>query len=169
MFEAKAYNVVCAFWGYARRGKPKLTTDDEGILADGIIVHLNVQINDSHEDWPERPPRESTQVSFLICAPTNVWARTGLLPRGALPWKFLSSHDSCWRDAISRCLSDLYFEFSGRINSVREKSGRGAKAPVDLQQFCWVEHVEDVRVRYRTSTDGLVRVKNVTSVSGGVQ
>lgn len=47
-------------------------------------------------------------------------------------YRFLSSHDSCWRNAVDEELTQIYFKFAEQINSVREKAGLKSVAPKDM-------------------------------------
>lgn len=53
-------------------------------------------------------------------------------------WVHLSSHDSCWRDAIQANLTAAYFSFSQQLNEERVKRGLLERAPKDFSESCYL-------------------------------
>jgi hypothetical protein len=117
------------------------------VVKKGIRVQLDLSLNNYSNDKNRR-----AVAHFILCGGTNVFATLdGFVSfRGLKLSAFsnISNHDSCWRDAIDRFLSDIYFAWTDEI--------RGDKAPEDLDSVCYLglftKH-EIVKVEYKSKQD----------------
>lgn len=166
MFQIPVASVVCMLKDMASQDKEywKQHSFENGILTqNGIHVVLDLSVSDYTDEGEHLTCRQT--VHFLLCGYTSVFVTVdNSWPVHTIPvekFENISNHDSCWRDAIERFLSKLYFEWCAKVNP--------NKAPRDLHNFCWSllrKPMEKVSISSKTKKDDsyhkdLVSVHNI--------
>jgi len=57
-------------------------------------------------------------------------------------WKFLSSHDSCWKDAAGDFASAVYFQMAEEVNALAGFTKDEGPAPKDLSWNVWFQRFD---------------------------
>lgn len=75
--------------------------------------------------------RRGARMTFLFNRPSDYGSVHTFCHEEEQPWEFLSSHDSCWIDAVKSELDNLYFRFAKEIIA---EAGDDKLRPLDLRQ-----------------------------------
>lgn len=140
MFSSRMSQVVCSikemlvkpnsFWDYKR-------AEDGTITTPGMRITLDLRLSHYHPVGKYREFNVSEMVYFLFTG-TTVWVgfeqRDDSRRREPTfgEYRFLSSHDSCWRDAVDQEITKIYFACASKINDDLVKAGHKKIAPKDM-------------------------------------
>lgn len=139
MFSTNLGRTVCAIKGmvvpivsmfdYVRDSEGAITTPGMLMTLDLRLSHYSTATNLVRADLCK-----SKTVYFLFTG-TTVWVGYETADH-RMPsfenYKFLSSHDSCWKDAVDSELCKIYNELADNINYGMEKLGLKGIAPKDM-------------------------------------
>jgi hypothetical protein len=120
----------------------------------GLLISLDLELY-NHKAKENR----RVNIYFLLCGDTTVFVSTS--KQTTFPdlktFENISTHPSCWKDAIRDYLLNLYFTWSDEI--------KGDLKPCDLRPFLFSINKELVCITYRHKDDknvllGVVSGKN---------
>ncbi len=106
---------------------PEWLEDGTLLFKNGVLIEVTLEVYDDRLEWEKREDTKAMRnYFFAFCGNTNVFVarRDKGLGQGlkwALDittdeWINLGNHDSCWRDSVTRFLSEVKGEMCDEVN-----------------------------------------------------
>jgi len=128
-----------SLWDLKRNEKNNFTTP-------GILFELDVWLSEYASDNKGKYCDASArQLMYFLITGTTVWVayeKERKKPESS-DFKFLSSHDTCWRDALDSEIFKTYMEVAKRINSQLVESGFPEVAPAMMKHHSAIGFIGD--------------------------